>query len=63
MKRAPLIVAGIIFTIVALVHLLRILYHWKIIIGAYHAPVLVSIVGLIVTAILAIWMFYSAARD
>ena len=59
-KNLPLIVAGIIFTLVALIHLLRIIYHWEIIISGYVIPMSASIIALIITAIVALWMFLAA---
>lgn len=56
-KNFALTVAGIVFTIVAIVHLLRLLFSWEILIGGYVIPMWFSILGLIIAAILAIWMF------
>ncbi len=60
MKRAALVVAGIIFSLVALAHLLRLIYHWPINVDGYHVSMQVSTIGLIITIILAIWMFAAA---
>lgn len=62
MKR-PLIIAGIIFSIVALAHLLRVIYHLDIIIAGYTIPISVSIIAFFVAIILALWMFTSAAKS
>jgi hypothetical protein len=62
-KKTPLIVAGIVFSIVAILHLLRIIYHWEVIIAGQSIPMSVSIVGFVVTAILAIWMFRAASSS
>jgi hypothetical protein len=61
-KRIALIVAGIIFTLVALIHALRIIYHWKIVIAGHTVPMSASIIALIVTALIALWMFLAAAK-
>lgn len=53
-----LIVAGIIFAIVALMHLLRVIYKTDVIIGTKSIPIWVSIVAFIVTLLLSIWMFF-----
>jgi len=63
MKHLPLVVAGMIFSIVALMHLLRVIYHWKIIIAGYTIPMSVSMIAVIISAILALWMFFSAAKN
>jgi hypothetical protein len=59
-KRLPLVIAGIIFAIVALVHLLRLIYHWNIMIGGQIIPMSVSTGALIVSIVLAVWMFLAA---
>jgi hypothetical protein len=61
-KCLPLVVAGIVFTLVAICHLLRIMYHWQATIAGHNIPMSVSLIGLIVTAILALWMFAAAAK-
>lgn len=61
MKRLPLVVAGIIFSIVGLMHLLRVLYDWQVMIAGYIIPMSVSIVALIIAITLALWMFTAAA--
>ncbi len=45
-------VASVIFGIIALLHLLRIVYNVVIVIGSYQLPLWISAGGFIVTAIL-----------
>jgi hypothetical protein len=59
-KRAPLITAGVLFSLIAFIHLLRYLYRWEVSIAGQTIPMSVSIVALIVGTILALWMFYAA---
>ncbi len=47
-------VASIIFALVALVHLVRILMGWPVIIGTWALPMWVSWIGAVVTAALAL---------
>ncbi|KTD63293.1 hypothetical protein Lsan_1411 [Legionella santicrucis] len=61
-KKIPLVVAGIIFTLVALLHLLRIFFHWKIIIAGYNISMSASVVAFIVITFIALWMFIAAAK-
>ncbi|HEY2567233.1 MAG TPA: hypothetical protein VGH95_05985 [Candidatus Aquirickettsiella sp.] len=61
-KELPLVIAGIVFGFVALMHLLRLIYRWPIMLGGYNAPISVSIFGLIISIILAIWMFFAAVK-
>ena len=51
------VVSGLIFTLVALVHLLRLLYGLSIQVDDAVIPMTVSLVGLIVSSGLAIWAF------
>jgi hypothetical protein len=56
------IVAGVIFAVVALLHLLRIYMDWPVVIGDWSAPMWVSWIALVVAGILAIWGLAFAAR-
>lgn len=60
MHKAPLLVAGTVFGIVALAHLYRIYSHFNIVIGTTEIPAWASIVGAIVAGVLSWWMFSSA---
>ena len=51
------LVSGIVFSLVALAHLLRIVDAMTIQVGDYAVPMWVSWIGLIVTAGLAFWAF------
>lgn len=51
------IVSGIFFTLVALLHLLRIIYAYPVTAGEYSVPMLASWVAMLVTACLAFWAF------
>jgi hypothetical protein len=57
------IVAGIIFALVALVHLARIYMDWPVVIGDWSVPIWVSWIGLVVAGGLAIFGLRLAARD
>jgi len=50
-------VSGVLFSLVALAHLLRIVYGMSIQVDDYAVPMLVSWVGLLVPAGLAFWAF------
>ncbi len=50
-------VSGVLFTLVALAHLLRIIYGMSIQVDDYVVPMLVSWFGLVVPAGLAFWAF------
>ena len=61
-KRLALVVAGIIFSFITLIHLLRLYYHWEVLIAGHNIPMSASLIGLIVTGILALWMFIAASK-
>ena len=50
-------VSGVLFTLVALAHLLRIVNGMSIQVDEYAVPMLVSWMGLVVPASLAVWAF------
>jgi hypothetical protein len=52
-----LAVSALIFTIVAVMHLVRIVSRWSVVIGPRNIPMNVSWAGLVVSALLAIWGF------
>jgi hypothetical protein len=51
-RRTYCVITGIIFVAIALVHLLRILYGWKVVIGDSTIPDWVSWVALVVSGYL-----------
>jgi hypothetical protein len=52
-----LLISATIFTLVALLHLLRLFTHWSVQIGAVSVPLWGSWIGLIIGAALSIWAF------
>jgi hypothetical protein len=57
------VVAGVIFAVVALLHLLRIYMGWPIVIGSWTAPMWVSWIGLVVAGGLSYFGLSLAARS
>lgn len=51
------VVSGVLFTLVALAHLLRIVYDMSIQVDEVMVPMLFSWIGLVVPAALAFWAF------
>ena len=51
------IVTVVFLAIVSLVHLLRIIYQWKVMVNTAEIPISASIAACIVTAALAIWVW------
>lgn len=50
-------VSGVLFSIVALMHLVRVIYDMPVTIDAYDVPMAVSWLGFAVPAALAVWAF------
>jgi uncharacterized membrane protein YecN with MAPEG domain len=57
MSNAYAAVSALIFTIVAVMHLVRIINRWSVVIGPNNISMNVSWVALVVSALLAIWGF------
>jgi hypothetical protein len=55
--KAYLAVTGIIFVIVAVLHLLRLIYLWPAQIGAFSIPIWTSCAALFVASVLFVWAF------
>ena len=55
-------IAGIVFSIVALVHLSRVLFGFPVIVGSWSVPFYVNVLGFIVTGILA-WYSFSLTKQ
>jgi hypothetical protein len=51
-RRLYCIIAGIIFIVIALIHLFRIVYDWKVVIGPWRAPEWISWAALVVAGYL-----------
>lgn len=62
MKNSALIVAGIIFGIIAVIHLCRLYFHFPIVIGNTPVPIGANVIGLIVAGALSVWMFIAASK-
>ena len=52
-----LTMAGIIFALVALVHLLRLVYRFDVVIAGKSIPLWANVVGLLISGSMSIWMF------
>jgi integral membrane sensor domain MASE1 len=53
-------VAGVLFSLIAIGHLIRLLMHPVVMVGSYHFPMWSSVVSLVFFACLAVWMFVLA---
>lgn len=55
-------VAVVVFSIIAVVHLLRLFFHWQVTINGAIVPIWVSIPGFIITGVLAIMLLREAKK-
>lgn len=62
-RKAPLVVSGIIFSLFALIHLIRLFVGWNVIVGTFSIPLWWSGLGFVIAGILAAWMFKSSCCD
>ena len=56
------LISGALFAIVALAHVLRLLQGWEIVVAGWTVPMWVSVIGLIVTGLLAFFGLRFGAR-
>ena len=61
--RAYLIISGTIFGIVAVLHLLRVVNSWDLVLGPWSAPMWVSWLGTLVPAVLCVWALRLASLN
>jgi len=62
-RRAYLLITAVIFSLVALLHLVRIIFGWNAMLGSWSAPMWLSWVALIVTGALAYFGFSLATQS
>ena len=59
-KPAALNAAGVIFFLVSILHLVRVIFHWEVVIAGYSIPSVYSAIAAVVAFLLSLWMFKSA---
>ena len=57
MSNSYAIVSALIFAVVAIMHVVRLINRWSVVIGPYNISMNVSWAALVVSALLAIWDF------
>ena len=58
MEKYALATAGIVFALVAVMHLVRLYFQFPIYFGTTLVPLWVNVVGLVISAALSFWMFF-----
>ena len=61
-SRAYLVISGTIFGIVAILHLLRVVNGWAVVVGPWSAPMWISWLGTLLPAALCVWALRLASR-
>ncbi len=56
-KDPPLLIAGLVFAIIALAHLARLWFQFPILVGDIQIPLVMNVIGFFVTGFLSLWMF------
>jgi len=62
MKRPFTSLAAIIFAVIALVHLLRLIYGWAVTIVGADVPTWTSVLGLVIAGVLAAGLWWESRR-
>jgi hypothetical protein len=61
-QKLYLIISGAIFLLVGIFHLLRLVYHWPIVVGTTSMPYLLSYVGFPVSIGYCVWACWLLCR-
>ena len=61
-KDMALRVAGGIFLLVAIMHLLRLLFKVQVSVGSVHLRIYLSLFGFVMALLLAMWMFFATKK-
>lgn len=61
-KNKSLVLASVIFGVIALVHLIRSIFGWSASIASYDVPVYFSYIFVVIACYLA-WHMYNASKD
>lgn len=62
MPKTVLKVSGVVFLIVALIHLARLVFKFDIIVAGHPIPLWANIIGLIIASALSLWSFDASKR-
>jgi hypothetical protein len=61
-SRTYLVISGAVFGIVAVLHFLRVVNGWAVVVGSWSAPMWISWLGTLGPAVLCVWAFRLASR-
>ena len=63
MQKAALYTSGAVFAVVAVAHVVRLITGFEIVVGGVIVPVWVSFLGVLIAALLAVWVVVAARRS
>ncbi len=58
-KKAALNVAGVVFLLVSILHLVRVIFGWEVVIAHFTVPHFYSGIAAVIAFSLSLWMFKS----
>jgi hypothetical protein len=61
-KNSALIAAGVVFAIVAAIHLSRLATKFQVVVAGCEIPIWANIGGFVIAGLLAVWMFAAAKQ-
>ena len=61
-KNLALFVSGIVFGLVAIGHLLRVIYQIQLVAAGHILPMNISYIGFVIALVLSIWMFVASKK-
>ncbi|WP_009543194.1 hypothetical protein [Crocosphaera subtropica] len=56
-EKLYLMISGVIFALIGSLHLLRIIFQWPAMVGAWTVPFVLSVAAVILAGILTVWAF------
>ena len=62
-KNAYLLISAVVFGIVSLLHIVRVINNWTVVVGEWTIPMSISWLGLFGAAALCVWAISLATRE
>jgi hypothetical protein len=63
MKKPFARIGAVVFGIVAIAHLLRVIFHLPVIIGGYSVPMWMSVIAFLISGLLAVMLFRESEME
>ncbi len=62
-SKTYLLISAVIFGLVCLGHLLRVIFGWPFVVGAYDVPMTISWIAVFITAGLVVWVIAMLSKE